>query len=376
MYSIEVTDHFGCFYVGSDTVGEFKSFKQAMERFIQLIQYGYWDGAWALERYIDEELANDYDDRAEWDWGCGFNIMMKNEDGVGLMSNYTTYDYQLSCTPKRDLKIFQIHEECLPKRQKLVLEDYGYTGGDSFVLSNPLEYQDNGLIYSIAGKSITINNYTGGESLVIPPEIEGLPVTAIHDSAFLKCSGLKSVFIPGSVLSIGNGAFYGCQDIESLIIEDDVQSIGSHAFFKCNDLKSAIIAASVRQIGTNAFHECPHLTLHSVPLSHAERYARQNSIKFKPVSGVGQPKIYSLIGPNGQDYKSTTPGNWGGHKGLKIYGRLDCPSAQRHIAKGQYVKHRVFFADEDSAIKAGYRPCGVCMKSAYKRWKANQVEKG
>lgn len=71
MLSIEVTNHFECFYVGTETVGELKSFKQAIESFIQLIQYGYWDGAWALERYIDEELANDYDDRTEWDWGCG-----------------------------------------------------------------------------------------------------------------------------------------------------------------------------------------------------------------------------------------------------------------------------------------------------------------
>lgn len=57
----------------------------------------------------------------------------------------------------------------------------------------------------------------------------------------------------------------------------------------------------------------------------------------------------------------------------KIYGRLDCPSALRYIAKGQYVQHRVFFKDEETAIKAGYRPCGVCMKEAYKRWKEKQV---
>lgn len=49
--------------------------------------------------------------------------------------------------------------------------------------------------------------------------------------------------------------------------------------------------------------------------------------------------------------------------------RLDCPSAKRYIAKGQYVEHRVFFKNEADAKAAGYRPCVVCMKEAYKLWK-------
>jgi methylphosphotriester-DNA--protein-cysteine methyltransferase len=41
----------------------------------------------------------------------------------------------------------------------------------------------------------------------------------------------------------------------------------------------------------------------------------------------------------------------------------------RWIAKGFYVRHRVFFADEATAIAAGYRPCARCMPEAYRRWK-------
>ena len=50
----------------------------------------------------------------------------------------------------------------------------------------------------------------------------------------------------------------------------------------------------------------------------------------------------------------TIRGTLGGHRGTKIYGRLDCPSALRAIARGGYVKYRVFFADEAAAIAAGY----------------------
>lgn len=79
--------------------------------------------------------------------------------------------------------------------------------------------------------------------------------------------------------------------------------------------------------------------------------------------------MYKLIDCKGETYLSETPGTLGGHKKLKIYGRLDCPSALRYIEKGEYVKHRVFFADEETAIAAGYRPCGICMKEKYKIWK-------
>ena len=85
--------------------------------------------------------------------------------------------------------------------------------------------------------------------------------------------------------------------------------------------------------------------------------------------------MYKLLDQNGKEYLSETPGKFGGHKKLKIYGRLDCPSALRYIEKGQYVKYRVFFKDEETAIAAGYRPCGVCMKKEYKLWKEKQMKK-
>lgn len=79
-------------------------------------------------------------------------------------------------------------------------------------------------------------------------------------------------------------------------------------------------------------------------------------------------KKYKLMGPSGV-YESVVPGTLGGNKKLRIYGKLDCSSANRWIKKGYYVEHRVFFIDEDTAITCGYRPCGVCMPEEYKKWK-------
>ena len=81
-------------------------------------------------------------------------------------------------------------------------------------------------------------------------------------------------------------------------------------------------------------------------------------------------KRYTLIGEDGTPYASAIPGTLGGHKAAHIYGRLDCPSARRALASGSYVKHRVFFADEATAVAAGYRPCARCLPDRYREWKA------
>ncbi|MEW2482443.1 Ada metal-binding domain-containing protein [Mycobacterium sp. NPDC049093] len=80
-------------------------------------------------------------------------------------------------------------------------------------------------------------------------------------------------------------------------------------------------------------------------------------------------KRYTLMGADGRPYRSVTPGTLGGHRGGKLYGRLDCPSALRTIAAGGYVRNRVFFADEATAVSAGYRPCAVCLPDDYRMWK-------
>ena len=83
-------------------------------------------------------------------------------------------------------------------------------------------------------------------------------------------------------------------------------------------------------------------------------------------------RTYRLIGRDRRPYRSVTPGTFGGHRGTRIYGRLDCPTALRAIARGGYTKDRVFFADEQTAIAAGYRPCAVCLPREYAQFEARR----
>ncbi|WP_019203189.1 Ada metal-binding domain-containing protein [Tsukamurella sp. 1534] len=85
---------------------------------------------------------------------------------------------------------------------------------------------------------------------------------------------------------------------------------------------------------------------------------------------------YTLRDARDRPYRSAVPGAWGGHRRGGLYGRLDCPAALRALARGGYVADRVFFADEQTAIAAGYRPCAVCCRAEYLVWKAAHAKGG
>ena len=99
-----------------------------------------------------------------------------------------------------------------------------------------------------------------------------------------------------------------------------------------------------------------------------------------------QPKIYHLTGPDGRIYDSTEKGTLGGYdshyqgdyydkNNRNKYGLLNCPAALHALEASDnppYIKHRVFFKNEDDAIAAGFRPCGTCLTEKFKAWQAGK----
>jgi methylphosphotriester-DNA--protein-cysteine methyltransferase len=55
---------------------------------------------------------------------------------------------------------------------------------------------------------------------------------------------------------------------------------------------------------------------------------------------------------------------FGGNHKLNIYGKLSCISGKKLKRE-----NRVFFCNEKEALANNFRPCGRCMKEAYKKWK-------
>ena len=126
--------------------------------------------------------------------------------------------------------------------------------------------------------------------IVIPAEIDGMPVTEISGEAFAECKLLRSVVIPDSVRDIGqyafsmcsqlrsvtfskgltgisSYAFYHCDALESLDLPDSLTSISDHAFAYCSSLKSIVLPECMEKLYDEAFYRCTGLTEVTIPKS-------------------------------------------------------------------------------------------------------------
>ena len=92
------------------------------------------------------------------------------------------------------------------------------------------------------GDSIEITGFDNSVSdVVIPSEIEGLPVTAISVGAFYL-STITSIEVPDSVTSIGEMAFLGCTSLKSVKLSTGVAKIDKNAFGSCSALQEIQVA--------------------------------------------------------------------------------------------------------------------------------------
>ncbi len=122
------------------------------------------------------------------------------------------------------------------------------------------EYTHGVLTYHNWGDHIVIIKCDAqAESVEIPTELDGLPVTAIGNRAFSSCTALTSVILPDSLTSIGDHAFSRCSGLASITIPEGVTDIGTSAFLSCSSLTSVRIPDSVTSIGGLAFSETPWL---------------------------------------------------------------------------------------------------------------------
>lgn len=83
-------------------------------------------------------------------------------------------------------------------------------------------------------KTGTIKEYFGRETdIIIPSEIDGVPVTTIGEGAFAYCVYLETVTIPESVTKIEDFAFEECTSLKDINIESNSVTIGSDVFKNC-----------------------------------------------------------------------------------------------------------------------------------------------
>ena len=80
------------------------------------------------------------------------------------------------------------------------------------------------------------------ESVEIPAEVDGYPVSAIGYGAFANCEQLRTVVIPEGVEKITASAFDSCENLKSVSLPDSLVSISGQIFDYCPNLKKVEIS--------------------------------------------------------------------------------------------------------------------------------------
>lgn len=152
---------------------------------------------------------------------------------------------------------------------------------------------------SLVGKGIRITGYNGFETerIVVPKEIEGLPVLTIGEKAFINApfselilpktikallrgafsgcvnlkyidlpddltfvdrdcfqnSGLEEITLPNSLREIAHGCFSGCKNLSKVILGSNVTKIDTYVFNGCSKLKDISLPESLKEIGYHTF---------------------------------------------------------------------------------------------------------------------------
>lgn len=143
------------------------------------------------------------------------------------------------------------------------------------------------------GKGLRITAYNGFETdrVIIPKEIDGLPVVSIGEKAFMNAT-LSEVILPKSIKAILGEAFSGCKNLKTIDLPDGIEYLGDLCFSGsglselsfpntlkiipclccsgCEDLETINFGGQVLKIAYGAFSCCGKIRDVSLPNSLTE----------------------------------------------------------------------------------------------------------
>lgn len=99
-----------------------------------------------------------------------------------------------------------------------------------------------------------ITGYTGnGECLVVPGQLDGMPVVSIKSGAF-RNAGCTRVILPDSLRTVEVDAFADCA-VEELTLFDNIQNITDHSFSGCTALTTLYVNAREDPVYSGSYYD-------------------------------------------------------------------------------------------------------------------------
>ena len=142
--------------------------------------------------------------------------------------------------------------------------------------------------------AITITGWTGPVGPASIPEIiNGLPVTAIGDSAFSLNSNVTSVVIGDRITQMGMRAFFFCTNLASVTIGTGLTNIETYAFYNCSNLTQVVLGTNVESIGDLAF--CGSTKLAHIHLPDSLLSLGESAFSFSGLTNITVPNSVKTI---------------------------------------------------------------------------------
>jgi uncharacterized protein YjdB/fibronectin type 3 domain-containing protein len=101
--------------------------------------------------------------------------------------------------------------------------------------------------------------YTGIQSVTLPESL-----VSLGDSAFEGCSALTQINIPNNVSELKAETFKNCYNLSNVTLSATLTTIGANCFESCKSLNDLTFPESLKTIGTNAFLYCANEKVRTV----------------------------------------------------------------------------------------------------------------
>lgn len=156
----------------------------------------------------------------------------------------------------------------------------------------------NNFYYDLASdrESILITKYDGTDAqIIVPSEIEGLPVSEIATKVFKDNNNIESVVIPDTVRIINASCFSNCENLKSVAISKNIKEIPAYCFSKCTNLQDIDLPDGLEKIGKAAFSWCSSLKNISIPSTVTILEGNDDAVGIFSLSGITSVELPDSI---------------------------------------------------------------------------------